>query len=98
MGAVPTIFINYRVHDQAGYAALLDRELARHFGPEAVFRASRSIRPGDDFVQEILRNVRVCSVMLAVIGPDWAEAGRDKGNGSVDWARLEISEALASGI
>ena len=97
-GLVPTIFINYRVHDQAGYAALLDRELARRFGPDAVFRASRSIRPGDDFVEEILRNVRRCAVLLAVIGPGWAEAGRSKGNGGIDWARLEISEALASGV
>jgi O-acetyl-ADP-ribose deacetylase (regulator of RNase III) len=97
-GGVPTIFINYRVHDQAGYAALLDRELARRFGPDAVFRASRSIRPGDDFVREILRNVRTASVLLAVIGPGWAEAGRSKVNGTVDWVRLEIAEALMSGV
>lgn len=98
---VPTIFINYRVEKQAGYAALLDRELSGRFGNDAVFRAPRSIQPGEDFANIILANLNMCAVLLALIGPGWLSfnmsclAGTD---GLVDWVRLEIAEALARGM
>src|SRR5215475_10444289 len=100
-GGVPTVFINYRAQEQAGYAALLDRELAERFGPGAVFRASRSIRPGDDFVRAILENLRLCRVLLAVIGPEWLASGRrghDQQGDEPDWVHREIAEALTLGI
>jgi len=95
------VFINYRAQEQAGYAALLDRELAERFGPGAVFRASRSIRPGDDFVRAILENLRLCRVLLAVIGPEWLASGRsghDQQGDEPDWVHREIAEALTHGI
>jgi hypothetical protein len=96
---VPKVFINYRVQEQAGYAALLDRELAERFGVAAVFRASRSIRPGDDFAREILHNLAECAVLLAVIGPGWlALAGRAGHTGDGDWVRRELAEAFTLGI
>lgn len=67
---MPTVFINFRGRDQAGFAALRGRELTEEFGRDAVVLSSRSIRPGDDFVAEILRSVRSCRVLLAIIGPD----------------------------
>jgi hypothetical protein len=101
MDDMPIMFINYRAKEQAGYAALLDRELAERFGRDAVFRASRSIRPGDDFAREILDNLRRCRVLLAVIGPEWLAFNQRDGDPSgaePDWVRREISEALARGI
>jgi len=95
---MPKVFINYRAQEQAGYAALLDRELAARFGANVVFRAPRSILPGDDFAREILGNLRTCAVLLAVIGPNWVAVGRRPRpvlGGEADWVRREIAEALS---
>jgi O-acetyl-ADP-ribose deacetylase (regulator of RNase III) len=99
--AVPKVFINYRAREQAGYAALLDRELVEHFGRDNVFRASRSIEPGDDFAEEIIRNLRMCTVLLAVIGPDWLTRRTGAYREPVaedDWVHKEIAEALRAGV
>ncbi|WP_322768326.1 toll/interleukin-1 receptor domain-containing protein [Frankia sp. Cr1] len=92
------IFVNYRGTGSA-WAVLLDRELSARFGPENVFRASRSIRPSEDFADRILGTVRRSSVLLAIIGPDWLDArspdGRRRIDDEKDWVRREIAEALA---
>ena len=98
---VPTVFINYRAKKQAGYAALLDRELSGRFGNDAVFRAPRSIRPGEDFAAAIIGNLHMCAVLLVLIGPGWLSFDMScpaSPGGPVDWVRLEIAEALARGI
>ena len=98
---MPIIFINFRAHDQAGYASLLDRILCEEFGREAVFFSSRSIRPGEDFATEILRNLRLCAVLLVVIGPNWlahAKAGLNADGQPVDWVYREIAEAFKVGV
>src|SRR5262249_19632684 len=86
----------------AGYAALLDRALAERFGPETVFRDSRSVRPGDDFVQEIFSSLRSSTAVLAVIGPGWVVGARSAGRGPdvhyYDWVHQEIAEAFARGV
>lgn len=89
------VFVNYRVRDQPGYATLLHRELAAQFGVERVFLASRSIRPGDNFVEKILDTLRRSAVLLAVIGQNWLQHFP---NGDTDWVRREISEAFARRI
>jgi hypothetical protein len=71
---VAGIFVNYRVGDEAFAAVLIDRELSDEFGAENVFRASRSIPPGDDFHRGLLDGLRRCSVLLAVIGQRWSDA------------------------
>ncbi len=99
---MPDVFINYRVRDQAGYAALIYRELAARFGNSRVFYASYSINPGEDFSREIIDNLRRCTVLLAVIGPNWsstAPSGAADPDGAVDdWVHREISEAFAAGV
>lgn len=98
---MPKVFINYRVQDQPGYATLLYRELARIFGDTNLFFASQSIRSGDDFVHELFARLRECDVLLAVIGPNWAEYGgqaRRPGGVDFDWVHQEIAEAFASGL
>jgi WD40 repeat protein len=95
-------FVSYRTDDEPGSAALIERELSRRFGSDNVFRASRSITPGDDFERAILATLRHCRVLLAVIGPRWLnvadEHGRRKIDNEQDWVRREIGEALGRGI
>jgi hypothetical protein len=96
------IFISYRGQDSGTTAALIDRELTAWFGRDLVFLAGRSISVGVDFVDELLRQLRACSVLLALIGPCWLsstdEAGQRRIDNSADWVRREIAEASAHGL
>ncbi len=96
------VFINYRTGDEPFGAALIDTALCERFGPEAVFRAPRSIRPGEDFAEAILNAVKESSVLLAVIGPRWLDAsdrhGRPRLLSPTDWVRREILQAFRSGV
>lgn len=97
---VPRVFINYR-SDAAAWAVMLDEALTNRFGTERIFRASRSIRASEDFIERILASVRSCSVLLAVIGPTWLTAeknGRRRIDDTGDWVRREITEALNAGV
>jgi hypothetical protein len=95
------IFINFRKQDEPGFAALLQRELSRYFGATAVFYASSSIRPGDDFEAGLLDGVRRANVLVAVIGSRWLTTPHESGWRAVDhgcdWVRREIAEAFACG-
>lgn len=98
---MPSVFVNFRTAEHAGYAALLDRELRGRFGKDAVFCAPRSIRPGADFAQALLTAVASSSVLLAVIGPGWLAAAREGRRiigGEHDWTMREIAEAFAHEI
>jgi O-acetyl-ADP-ribose deacetylase (regulator of RNase III) len=98
---VPSVFVNYRSAEQAGYAALLDRELTARFGAATVFRAPRSIPAGADFAASIVAGLRASAVVLAVIGPGWLAGVRSERRvvgGEADWVRWEIAEALDRGI
>ncbi|MGV9266442.1 TIR domain-containing protein [Kitasatospora sp. NPDC003701] len=98
---MPDIFVNYRTTDEDTGATLIERELSRRFGSERVFRASKSIKVGRRFPQELLTAVRRSSVLIAVIGERWAEArtadGRRALDDPEDWTRREIVEAFESG-
>jgi TIR domain len=96
------IFINYRGADSQTAAALIDRELVARFGSDQVFLDCRSIPAGADFVEELLRRVRTCGVLVVVIGPHWLtltdEAGRRRIDDPRDWLRREIVEAFTHGL
>ncbi|MEV0176266.1 toll/interleukin-1 receptor domain-containing protein [Streptomyces sp. NPDC050803] len=88
---MPEIFINYRTGDGEQAAATLDNALRARFGNERVYRASRSISPGDRFDDDLITNVRHSSVLLALIGDRWLDKpvlGNDD-----DWVTKEILEA-----
>ncbi|MEV0974974.1 toll/interleukin-1 receptor domain-containing protein [Microtetraspora glauca] len=93
---MPDVFVNYRTGDGDKTAVVIERELSHRFGEDAVFRASKSIKPGERYPEALLSNVRRSAVLLAVIGPDWTRfpALHDEN----DWVRREILEALACGI
>jgi hypothetical protein len=52
------VFINYRTGDGEKTAALIDQELPRRFGPQHIFRASRSIAPGEVYPGSLLAALR----------------------------------------
>lgn len=93
---MPDVFINYRSGDGEHIATILDQELSHRFGAEVSFRASKSIKPGRYFAQELLRSVRRSGALLAVIGPGWVSA--PSLHNEDDWVRREILEAFGCGI
>ncbi|CAM02649.1 TIR domain-containing protein [Saccharopolyspora erythraea NRRL 2338] len=96
------VFINYRTGDDESAAALIDQDLSLRFGSERIFRASKSIEPGEDFTERLVAAVRQCRVLLVVIGPRWLTArgadGRNALDDESDWTRREILEAFDRGI
>lgn len=99
---MPDIFINYRNGDEEASASLIDKELRDRFGPKQIFRASRSIKLGEDYVRKLLAAVRDSKVLLAVIGSRWLtavdEQGRNRLHNEADWTRREILEAFEHGV
>ncbi len=93
---MPDIFVNYRTGDGEKSATTIERELSNRFGKDRVFYASRSIGAGESFDQELIRNVRRSSVLLAVVGPSWAKSPLLRNE--EDWVRREILEAFGCGI
>ncbi|WP_189272449.1 toll/interleukin-1 receptor domain-containing protein [Kitasatospora griseola] len=91
---MPQVFINYRRATDAYAAALLDELLSRELGSRRVFRASKSIPAGSDYVSEISEAIASCDAMLVVVGVGWSESFPVSGDGREDWVLREIREAL----
>jgi len=89
------VFINYRSDDADEAATLIETGLSARFGTDAIFRAGKSILPGESFEDALLRGARSCSVLLAVMGPDWSLSPLL--HDPDDWVRREIIEAWAYG-
>lgn len=96
------IFISYRRSDSQGESGRLFDDLIRHFGKNAVFMDVVGIDAGRDFRQAIDDSVQSCSVLLAMLGPLWLEAGNEQGSRRLDeasdYVRLEIAAALRRDI
>ena len=98
---MPEVFINYRSgRGDENAAVLLDQHLSRRFGSEKVFRAAKSIRPGQDFRDALSAASGTTKVLLVIIGPDWLkrdEHGEHPLEDEENWTRKEILNALGSG-
>ena len=92
------IFISYRRQDASGSAGRLADHLEKFFTEKAIFRDVAAIEDGEDFGDAIKKQLKSCSVFLAVIGPRWLDAVDAKGQRRLDdpedWVRREISAAL----
>src|SRR5262245_32639340 len=94
----PKIFISYRRDDSAIHATLIHSELTRRFGEDHVFLDIEDIQYGDDFKQKIDDKIRHADVVIAVIGPRWAELLEGRLARADDYVRHEIASALARHI
>lgn len=95
------IFINYRSYDDGAAAALLDNILSDRFGPDRVFRDSRTIPLGTDYRPDLWGNLARSSAVLVVIGPRWLSVENGRGrkiDDPDDFVRREIALALQIGI
>ena len=96
------VFISYRRSDLSGHAQILvgrmrDR-LAQQFGAAGVFMDIDSIPYGEDFVECISGQVGQADVVIAVIGPQWAQEMAARAETEDDFVRIEIEAALGRGI
>jgi formylglycine-generating enzyme required for sulfatase activity len=92
------IFISYRRSESPKDALLVFKHLQAEFGLTQVFMDVDGIRPGDDFIEVLERQLDDCTVLLALIGPDWLHARNEHGERKLDdehdFVRLEIRTAL----
>jgi hypothetical protein len=97
------IFLNYRRDDSGWPAMSLYTSWCR------LSRASSFswivegyIRPGDDFVEVLEKQVSACEVMIVVIGPQWLSLTDESGSPRIadarDFVYIEIATALARKI
>jgi hypothetical protein len=91
-----SIFICYRREDSAAETGRIYDRLVDHFGAERVFMDVEAIRLGYDFRSEIDQTIKVCSIVIVVIGDKWlAEAdGKRRIDDENDRVRIEIESAL----
>jgi CHASE2 domain-containing sensor protein len=107
LGRLPSasadFFISYRREQSSWPAGVLKNELAERFGAERVFMDSESLHAGEQWPRRIEEAVKSCSVLLALIGPEWTNArdreGKRRLDDPRDFVRLEIETALrAEGV
>ena len=91
------VFISYRRNDRAVLAGRIRKQLEREFGGDHLF-IDDNIPYGRNFVEILREEVANCSVLLAVIGPDWLGVLDEHGNRRLDspddFVRIEIATAL----
>ena len=96
------IFISYRRSDTQMAAGRLRDALAARFGVASVFRDKEAIRPGYDWVDEIRSALEGDVVVLALLGPQWANSldveGRRRLDDPEDSNRMELETALAKKV
>ncbi|MFD4640389.1 toll/interleukin-1 receptor domain-containing protein [Lentzea sp. NPDC058436] len=90
-----SIFLCYRSAHDAYVAAYLDEKLSQLFGRDTVFRATRSVAPGESYDKAIMGALESCRVMLVIIGPTWRDELAAHDDAQEDWVRTEITKALA---
>jgi WD40 repeat protein len=96
------IFISYRRDESAGHAGRVQDRLEREFGRDLLFMDVDAIPLGLNFVKILREEVTRCSVLLAVIGPNWLNARDEEGTRRLDnpsdFVRIEVATALRRDI
>jgi hypothetical protein len=96
-----SVFISYRRSPATVHVPFLRSLLVARLGEARVFRDVDSIEAGDDWIEAITGAVERADVVLAVIGPGWADAahpdGRRRLEDAGDWVRVEIATAFELG-
>jgi hypothetical protein len=91
------VFISYRWADSAGYAGRVMDRLDRELGRDLVFMDVDALPLGTNFPKVLHEEVAKCSVLLAVIGPNWLDARDEHGSmETVAWITRTTSCASKS--
>ena len=95
---MPTVFLSYRRSDTGGEAGRLADTFQQKLGDEFTFRDVSSIAPGKQSQSFLQNELAAAKTVLVLIGPDWlAELRQRFKQSQVDYVRLEVSIALATG-
>ena len=72
------VFISYRRTDAQSASRQLAEALKLRFGQKNVFLDTRDIATGAEWRSDTIGRVQAADVVLAIIGPHWAEAADDR--------------------
>ncbi len=95
------IFISYRraEDDKTYIVGTIHERLADVFGSDNVFRDTYDIRGGDEWRSVLENALNECTVMLVMIGPDWANLAYPNGDKRLfdpkDVTRWEVETGLS---
>jgi hypothetical protein len=92
------IFVSYRRRDRPIATRFLVARLNLHYGADQVFHDLADIDIGEHFLDSIKRALDSCTVLIAVIGPDWLSSYRERLQRPDDPVRLEIGTALSKNV
>jgi hypothetical protein len=95
------VFISYRRSDIPHFAGRIAGALRDHFGEDRVFIDVESIDPGVNFRTVIANELANSSVVIVVLGREWATVADECGPRLFqpeDVVRMEIATALRNGI
>ena len=96
------IFITYRRKESRPHARLIFQDLRKRYRRGRVFMDVDGLKPGENFRDKIGRQLEGCTVLLALIGPQWAQVRDEQGalrlHDERDFVRMEIATALQRGI
>ena len=96
------IFLSYRREDSAPYARLLQFQLSERIPDARLFVDMDSIEPGLDFAEVIREALDSCTVLVALIGRQWATLADEEGHRRLDnpddYVRFEVQTALERGV
>jgi pterin-4a-carbinolamine dehydratase len=93
------IFLSYRRADTAAHTLALRLELERQLRAALIFVDTHSIQGGDAWPDYIQGALRICKVVIPVIGKSWAgdsPGGVRRIDDPNDWVYREIDFALAN--
>ena len=92
------IFVSYRRDDSRDIAGRLVDRLRQDYAAEQLFLDIDAIPAGTNFETVLADRLKVCDVLLAVIGPQWLNAkdasGKRRLDEPADYVRREIASAL----
>jgi hypothetical protein len=97
------VFISYRRDEAKWQAREIYGALKQELPPDHVFMDTETMPIGIDFPEYLEAWVDQCDIMLALIGPGWAEAidpktGKRRLEDPNDFVRIEVRRGLARGI